>query len=287
LATSLSDTPIRLQGPDGTIWSPKNYEGKSHGTVPLYSALVHSYNQATVRLGMDLGFERIANTLQRLGAEREIPPYPSMLLGAIGFTPYEVTGLYQTLASGGFHTPLRVIREVMTVDGEHLRRFPLEVEQTVDPSHVAVLVSALHEVTKSGTARGLQQRLPTGLMVAGKTGTTNDQRDSWFAGFSGEHLAVVWLGRDDNQPTGLTGSSGALTVWADIMNHIPTRPLPAPVTDEVAYYWIDVSSGLLSEANCEGAINLAFIEGTAPQEHSACRRSQTESGNWFQNLFNR
>jgi len=287
LATSLNDSPIRMKGPDDTIWSPKNYDGKSHGTVPLYSALVHSYNQATVRLGMDLGFERIANTLQRLGAEREIPAYPSMLLGAVGFTPYEVTGLYQTLASGGFHTPLRVIREVMTVDGEHLRRFPLEVEQTVDPTHVAVLVSALHEVTKTGTARSLQKRLPAGLTVAGKTGTTNDLRDSWFAGFSGEHLAVVWLGRDDNEPTGLTGSSGALTVWADIMNNIPTRPLAAPVTDKVAYYWIDQSSGLLSEANCEGAINLAFIEGTAPQEHTACRQTQTDSGGWFKNLFNR
>lgn len=175
----------------------------------------------------------------------------------------------------------------MTVDGEHLRRFPLEVEQTVDPAHVAVLVSALHEVTKTGTARSLQNHLPVGLTVAGKTGTTNDQRDSWFAGFSGEHLAVVWLGRDDNLPTGLTGSSGALTVWADIMNNIPTRPLAAPVTDKVAYYWIDQSSGLLSEANCEGAINLAFIEGTAPQEHSACRESQTDSGGWFKNLFSR
>ncbi|NNF95439.1 MAG: penicillin-binding protein 1B, partial [Halobacteria archaeon] len=276
------------QAPDGTVWSPKNYDGKSHGTVPLYSALVHSYNQATVRLGMDLGFERIADTLQRLGAEREIPPYPSMLLGAVGVTPDEVTGLYQTLASGGFHTPLRVIREVMTVDGERLRRFPLEVEQVVDPTHVAVLVSALHEVTKTGTASSLQKRLPAGLTVAGKTGTTNDQRDSWFAGFSGEHLAVVWLGRDDNQPTGLTGSSGALTVWADIMSHIPTRPLPPPVTDKVAYYWIDESSGLLSKANCEGAVYLAFIECTAPQEYSACRESQSDSGmNWFKNLFNR
>ena len=287
LATSLNDTPIRLQGPEGTIWSPKNYDGQSHGTVPLFNALVHSYNQATVRLGMDLGFERIADTLQRLGATREIPPYPSMLLGAIGFTPYEVTGLYQTLASGGFHTPLRVIREVMTVDGERLRRFPLEVEQTVDPTHVAVLVSALHEVTKTGTARSLQTRLPAGMTMAGKTGTTNDQRDSWFAGFSGEHLAVVWLGRDDNQPTGLTGSSGALIVWADIMSNIATRPLSPPVTDKVVYHWIDQSTGLLSDANCEGAVNLAFIEGTAPQEHSACRKSQTESGSWFKKLFKR
>jgi penicillin-binding protein 1B len=290
LATMVNDTSIRLQGPDGTIWSPNNYDGESHGTIPLYSALVHSYNQATVRLGMDLGFERIADTLHRLGAEREIPPYPSMLLGAVGFTPYEVAGLYQSLAAGGFHSPLRVIREVMTAEGERLRRFPLEVEQVVDPTHVAVLVSALHEITQSGTASRLQQLLPAGLSVAGKTGTTNDQRDSWFAGFSGEHLAVVWLGRDDNQPTGLTGSSGALTVWADVMANIPTRPLQPPVTDKLSYHWIDRSSGLLSGADCENTVYLAFVAGSAPTEHSACRESSSTSTmdrtvDWFKNLF--
>ena len=290
LATTVNDAPIRLQGPNGNIWSPDNYDGESHGTVPLYYALVHSYNQATVRLGMDLGFERIADTLHRLGAEREIPPYPSMLLGAVGFTPYEVTGLYQSLASGGFHSSLRVIREVMTAEGERLRRFPLEVQQVVDPAHVAVLVSALHEVTQTGTASRLQQLLPVGLSVAGKTGTTNDQRDSWFAGFSGEHLAVVWLGRDDNQPTGLTGSSGALTVWADIMTHIPTRPLQPPVTDNVGYHWIDRSNGLLSGADCENTVYLAFVAGSAPTEHSACRGSPSASTmdrtvDWFKNLF--
>ncbi len=290
LATPLNDTPIRLQAPDGTVWSPDNYDGESHGTVPLYYALVHSYNQATVRLGMDLGFERIADTLQRLGATREIPPYPSMLLGAVGFTPYEVAGLYQSLASGGFHSPLRVIREVMTAEGERLRRFPLEVQQVVDPAHVTVLVSALHEVTQSGTARSLQQLLPAGLSVAGKTGTTNDLRDSWFAGFSGEHLAVVWLGRDDNQPIGLTGSSGALTVWADILAHIPTRPLSAPVADKVSYHWIDRSSGLLSGEACDNAISLAFVEGSAPTEQATCRAAAAPSTmdrtvNWFKQLF--
>jgi penicillin-binding protein 1B len=290
LATMLNDTSIRLQGPNGTIWSPDNYDGESHGTVPLYYALVHSYNQATVRLGMDLGFERIADTLHRLGAEREIPPYPSMLLGAIGFTPYEVAGLYQSLASGGFHSPLRVIREVMTAEGERLRHFPLEVQQVADPTHVAVLVSALHEVTQSGTARSLQQLLPEGLSVAGKTGTTNDLRDSWFAGFSGEHLAVVWLGLDDNQPTGLTGSSGALTVWADILANIPTRPLQPPVTDELSYHWIDRTTGLLSGANCDNTVYLAFVSGSAPTEHSACRESPSTSTmdrtvDWFKNLF--
>jgi len=287
LSTPLDDAPIHLKTPQGGVWSPRNYDKKSHGTVPLFQALVHSYNQASVRLGMDVGFERIADTLARLGAKRKIPPYPSMLLGAVDFSPYEVAGMYQTLAAGGFRSPLRAIREVTTSEGEPLRRFPIQVEQTVDPTVVAVLVSAMHEVTRTGTARSLQQRLPSGLTVAGKTGTTNDLRDSWFAGFSGEHLAVVWLGRDDNQTTGLTGSSGALRVWADIMAVIPTRPLQPPVTDAVGYEWIDGKTGLLSAEGCQGAVQLAFVEGTAPQDRSGCASKEEASGSsWFDRLFN-
>jgi penicillin-binding protein 1B len=290
LATAIDDSPIRLKGPDGTIWSPKNYDGKSHGTVPLFRALVHSYNQATVRLGLQLGFERILDTVQRLGVARDIPAYPSVLLGAVGFTPYEVTGMYQTIAAGGFRTPLRVIREVMTVDAQPLRRFPLEVREVIDPAVMAVLVSALHEVTVSGTARSLQRRLPAGLAVAGKTGTTNDLRDSWFAGFSGAHLAVVWLGRDDNRPTGLTGSSGALPVWADILSAIPTRPLDPPASERIEYVWIDGKTGLLSEAGCADAVQLAFVRGSAPTERAACRapgKATTidRAVNWLNRIF--
>lgn len=289
LSTAISDDPIHLKGPNGDVWSPHNYDGKSHATVPLFVALVHSYNQATVRLGMQLGFERIDDTMQRLGAGRKIPPYPSMLLGAVDFSPYEVTRMYQTLAAGGFRTPLRGIREVLTVEGEPLRRFPLDVEQVVDPASVAVLVSALHEVTRSGTARSLASTLPEGLSVAGKTGTTNDLRDSWFAGFSGNHLAVVWLGQDNNQSTGLTGSSGALQVWTRLMKAIPNRPLPPPVSDEVEYHWIDTATGLLSEQDCDGAVFLAYIRGTAPAEHAKCVTKEGTSINqtvdWFKGLF--
>ncbi len=291
LSTPLEDRQIRLKTPKGNVWSPKNYDGKSHGTVPLFYALVHSYNQATVRLGLDLGFEAITDVLKRLGARRDIPPYPSMLLGAVNFSPFEMAGLYQTLAAGGFRTPLRVIREVTTVDGEPLQRFALEVEQVVDPAVVAVLVSAMQEVTRSGTARSLQQRLPPGLRVAGKTGTTNELRDSWFAGFSGEHLLVVWLGRDDNRTTGLSGSSGALKVWADVMQHLPTLPLQPPMTDNVEFHWIDSHTGLLSDEACAHAVYLAYVRGTAPEEKAACNGQRDDSTmektvDWLKGLFN-
>ncbi len=290
LATPIEDTPLTLQGQDGKRWSPGNYSGESHGRVPLFKALVSSYNQATVRLGMTLGFEPIADTLQRMGAQREVPPYPSMLLGAIGFTPYEVAGMYQTLAAGGFRSPLRVIREVLTVDGEPLRRYPLNVEQTLNVDTVQVLLSAMMEVTRSGTARSLQHVLPEQMQVAGKTGTTDDLRDSWFAGFSGSHLGVVWLGRDDNQPTGLTGASGALRVWGDIFQRLDGVPLGPLPNEHIEYHWIDTHTGLISQQGCPGAVYLAFIEGTAPEKKTECAgggmREQIESTvDWFKGLF--
>ncbi len=290
LSTAIDDGPIRIKGPDGKVWSPRNYDGLSHGTVPLFAALIHSYNQATVRLGMALGFEAIADTLARLGATREVPAYPSMLLGAVGFTPFEMAGIYQTLASGGFRAPLRAIREVTAADGEPLGRYPLDVAQTLEPAPVAALVSALREVTRSGTARWLRERLPD-LDVAGKTGTTDDLRDSWFAGFSGDHLAVVWLGRDDNRTIRLSGSSGALRVWGDLFAALPTTGLLPPASDEVEYHWIDPATGLLADADCPGAVELAYVRGTAPAEQADCATGRAPAGEgadpfgWLKRLF--
>ena len=285
LVTPVDDSTINIKGPNSDVWSPRNYDGKSHGTVPLYAALVHSYNQSTVRLGMDLGFESIIDVMQRLGAKRTIPPYPSMLLGAASFTPYEVTEMYQTLASGGFHSELRVIREVTDINGEPLRRFPLEVEEVINAKYVALLVSAMHEVTKTGTARSLQETLPAGMQVAGKTGTTNDLRDSWFAGFSGQHLAVVWMGLDNNQSSHLTGSSGALKVWSDLFASMPGASLSQVNLDSINYQWVDRKTGLLSGETCQDSVYLAFINGTEPREQGACGKPPEEKKSWFKSLF--
>jgi len=196
LVSLIEDKSITLKSQGGTLWSPRNYSGESHGEIPLYKALTSSYNQATVRLGLSLGFESIVVTLRNLGVQREIPPYPSMLLGAVTMTPFEITQMYQTLSGEGFITPLHTIRKVLTAKGEPLKHYPVKIKQGVDETSVRIINSALHEVTRQGTARSLRWRLPKNLKVAGKTGTTNDTRDSWFAGFSGEHLIVTWLGTE-------------------------------------------------------------------------------------------
>ncbi len=272
LITLLEDKNITLKAQDGKLWSPRNYSGQSHGVIPLFKALISSYNQATVRLGLSLGFESIVTTLRNLGIQRDIPPYPSMLLGAVTMSPLEITQMYQTLAGEGFITPLHTIRKVLTAKGEPLKHYPVKIKQGIDETSVRILNSALHEITRQGTARSLRWRLAEGLKVAGKTGTTNDTRDSWFAGFSGEHLIVTWLGTDDNHSTGLTGAGGALPIWSGIMNKIRTRPLSFAHDDKLKYYYVEAEKGLLVDEDCSTAAYLAFRENHTPEKYGSCSK---------------
>lgn len=288
LLSAVEDEAISLLNERGEPWSPRNFDGTFHGTVPLYYALAHSYNAATVRLGMALGMEEVIDVVHRLGISRRLPAYPSTFLGAASLTPLEVTQMYQTLAGGGFVTPLRTIRAVVSAEGEPLQRYGVDVRQTVAPEPVYLLNTALQEVVRQGTARGLSTRLEAELAVAGKTGTTNDARDSWFAGFSGDRLAVVWLGRDDNGPAGLTGSSGAMQIFADIMRRSSTQPLLSGLPERVEWVWIDREGKQASE-HCPDAIQLPFVRGTAPAEQSGCGRRFSapieRATDWFKGLF--
>jgi penicillin-binding protein 1B len=262
LASPLEDRAISLPAEKGKVWQPANYDRREHGTIPLFRALAHSYNLATVRLGMALGLDKVADTLVRLGATSTIPHYPSLLLGAVGMTPLEVTQIYQTLADDGFHTPLRAIRTVLAADGKPLKRYGLAVEQRFDPITVFLLNNALLQVVASGTGQPLAAYLPPGT-AAGKTGTSDDLRDSWFAGFTGDRVAVVWVGRDDNTPMGLTGASGALPIWGRFMQEIRTQPLELVPPPNIV--WARVGAdGYDSDEEYWSAVTLPFIEGSAP-----------------------
>ncbi len=286
LLTKLDDAPLSVKQPNGTVWSPSNYEHESHGEVPMYAALAHSYNQASVRLGLDVGVDKVVDTLHRLGIEQPLKPYPSLLLGAAPMTPFEISQMYQTLAAGGFRTPLRAIREVTTAEGQPLQRYPLQVAQAFDPATVAVLDSALRNVPRIGTARSLQDAIPPQVGVAGKTGTTNDLRDSWFAGFTEQYLAVVWLGADDNRPVNLTGATGALRVWTDFMERLPLEPYTPTPVEGVEQVSIDPHSGLLAGPGCSDALPLAFIKGTAPTDYAPCAGNALHrTFEWFKQLF--
>lgn len=270
LLSLVDDSAITLQAEGGATWTPKNYDGASHGKVPLYKALVNSYNQATVRLGMWLGFEAIEHTLRRLGIRKSVPPYPSMLLGAFELSPLDVAQMYQTLAAGGFRTPLRAIREVMTADGQPLQRYPIHVEQAIDGKSVAVITSAMQEIMHNGTGKRIRQFFPDDVQLAGKTGTTDELRDSWFAGYGSDYLGVVWLGTDDNQPIQLSGGSGALLVWGDMMRRLQAQSLLPIAAEGVEVLPIDPESLLVAGEGCSGKITLAFVKGTSPDRYADC-----------------
>jgi len=270
LLTILNDREISLKGEDGRVWRPKNYNGREHGDVQLHQALAKSYNLATVRLGMDLGLDKVISVLQALGVSRPIKAFPSLLLGALSLSPLEVAQVYQTLAAGGFRSPIRAIREVLDTQGRPLQRYPLTVKQAV-PSGANYLVNRnLVEVVSSGTATALSNYIPSHLEVAGKTGTTNDLRDSWFAGFTGDTVGVVWVGRDDNKPAGLTGSQGALPIWGEIMRTLGVTSLVLTPPETVHHVWVDAKSGLLSDEGCTGAVAYPFIKGSEPTATSSC-----------------
>jgi penicillin-binding protein 1B len=270
LLTILYDTPLTVPTSSGR-WQPHNYDKQFRGPVQLRNALIHSLNVPTVQLGMEVGLDTVIQTLHALGIGENIAPYPSLLLGALEAPPIEVLQMYQTLASGGYRTPLRSIRAVMDQENRLLQSYPLTVEQAADPAPVFCLNWTLREVTRSGTAAALAKTLPADLVVAGKTGTTDGLRDSWFAGFSGAHVAVAWVGRDDNQPTGLTGSSGALRVWSRLMGSIVTETLDLQAPDQIDFYSVDSESGQLLSDNCPTGELVPFIRGGLLPPIKTCR----------------
>ncbi len=269
-ATLLDDDPLIVPLAGGREWEPRNFDRLWHGPVPLYRGLTESYNVATVRLGMDVGVERVIDVLGRMGLETRPPAFPSLLLGSVEMTPLAVADIYQTLASGGFRSPPRAIREVTTAEGRPLQRYPLSMQRAVDAQSAYLINRLLQEVVRSGTARRAGTELPADWRLAGKTGTSDGLRDSWFAGFGGDRLAVVWVGRDDNELAGLTGSVGALPLWIDIMGDARPRPLALRPPEGVRELWIEQASGLRSAQGCPDAVSLPFLEHNVPEAFGPC-----------------
>jgi penicillin-binding protein 1B len=271
LATPIDDSPLEYRQA-GQLWSPDNYDHQFHGDVMLYQALAHSYNVATARLGLELGVDSVVATLRRLGLDQPLNPYPSLFLGATDMSPLQVTSFYLNFASGGFQLPLRSIREVLDAKGQPLARYDLSVERVIDPAPAFLINRGLQMVVAEGTARALNQRFSAELGLAGKTGTTNDMRDSWFAGYDGEKLGVIWVGRDDNQPMGLSGASGAMRIWSDLFAEAGVVPQQMLKPEGVALHRVDRRSDGVADSGCDDTVQLPFIEsGTLPPQAPCAR----------------
>ena len=292
LGTPLDDDPVRLRDPDtGKEWAPSNYDDSFRGDVLLVDALAHSYNVPTVRLGLDVGLRTVTNTFDRLGGTLPGHIYPSFLLGAVPEAPIEIAQMYQTLASGGFQMPLRAVRAVTTQQGEPLQHYSLGVHRVFDADSVYLTNYALEQAMSEGTGRGVYRKVSKDVHIAGKTGTTDDLRDSWFAGFTDNYLAVVWVGRDDNASVGLTGATGALRIWLDAFLRVQPGSLTLSRPDDVDLVWVDGKNGKLAKQYCERARQLPYVHGHAPQEHADCFPSGPEGvvqgvSRWFKGIFN-
>ncbi|WP_111980172.1 penicillin-binding protein 1B [Algibacillus agarilyticus] len=287
LASMIEDKAITLASNAGKRWSPENYDHKFLGHVMLLDALVTSRNVPAVNIGMKLGIDQVTAQLQTLGVKSAIPQYPSMLLGSVTLSPYEVAQLYQPIANMGFKNNLHTI--IGIYDQKQSVVAPKRAtKQAIDQGSAYLLNYALQEVTRHGSARWLSQQFKQ-TRFAGKTGTTNDTRDSWFVGYDQAELAVVWLGHDDNASTSLTGSSGALRVFTEYQKQRSPVSLVIAKPQAVSMGYFSLSSGQPVEADCDNTRMLPVIT-TQNNSIFECDEIQLpdmplKNESWFKQLF--
>ena len=212
----LHDQPIVLKNATGQRWQPKNYDRKFRGQVSLEYALIHSLNVPTVNLGMQVGLGNVISSLYKMGIREKIKAYPSLVLGSVSLSPFQVAQMYQPITMHGLYQPLTMIRSIVSNNGMVLYQRTEKTKKVFSTKAIDQLTEILHKVTTEGTARSLRWRNP-GQYFSGKTGTTNNLNDSWFVGFDSDEVVTTWVGKDNNKSAGLTGSSGALVLFSDYM----------------------------------------------------------------------
>lgn len=274
LATHLKDEPIKLKSTYGKMWEPQNSDKKFRGRVPLVTALSRSLNVPTVTLGMELGLGSIADTIWRLGVEEEIELYPALTLGAVNFSPLQVNQMYQTIANNGLYVPLHSITAIMSPDNNLLWHFDVLHEQRVDEQATYLLNYALHKVTLEGTAKAVRAAFPD-INMAGKTGTTDDYRDSWFSGFDKNILVTSWIGKDDNQPVNLSGASGAMQLFIAYQQQQEPKSLVRRFPKGLGIAHFDNATGHLSKAGCTDTYSVPAITAALPSIPRKCAGEST------------
>ena len=272
LVSKISDKAFSLSGTDGSLWSPRNYDKKEHGdhnsNVLLKDALLNSYNLATANLALSVGIDEIVDTIENFGFERIMTPYPSIALGSKEMSVLEVLHLYQAIANKGIAVKPSAIIAVQDQKGDLLKRYTKTSDPVIDEESSFLIRYLLSKVTQSGTAKRISSIFPN-KKLAGKTGTTNDLKDSWYAGFDENQLAIVWLGQDDNQPINLTGSSGALLVWSDLFKKLGVTNLDLTIPDNIVFGY--QNDGFFAGfRDCKTKETVPFYGNYFPQNYKIC-----------------
>jgi penicillin-binding protein 1B len=264
LAAWVDDAPLELSTPTGP-WRPKNFDREHHGRVPIREALERSYNVATARLAQQVGIPRVAEMAERLGIESPLQAVPSLAIGAADLTPLELARAYATLANGGIRPHIRTFEDVVDPQEGALERQPIESERVLDGGTAYLVTSLLEGVVDRGTASALRTQGLVGP-IAGKTGTSNEERDAWFVGYTPELVAVVWVGFDEPRSLGIAAAGIALPVWARFLRdatggQVRGAFLRPPDVEEIE---IDPTSGAVALAGCPERRVEYFLPGTEP-----------------------
>ncbi|MDP5145651.1 penicillin-binding protein 1B [Shewanella sp. ULN5] len=279
LASPLADKPITLTNEQGKTWSPKNVDKQFSGEVSLLEAFANSMNVPTVNAGLAIGVDNVANTMQKAGWNEPIAPYPSMLLGAVNGSPLMVAQVYQTIADEGRYRKLTSITAVLDSQNTPLAVTHSASEMAIDPATDYLVQYAMNQVVAKGTGKRLGAAFP-GVKLAGKTGTSNDSRDSWFAGFDERNVAAIWVGQDDNSKTGLYGSSGAMAVYQAFLHQRPPLSLRMSPVQGIVNGYFDRTNGAPMQPNCHNVINLP-AHNVSYKPAANCG----ESLSWWQKLL--
>ena len=269
LNTWIADAPIALRQPNGQVWSPQNDDRRYSGQVMLVDALTRSMNVPTVNLGMALGLPAVTDTWQKLGAPKDqLHPVPAMLLGALNLTPIEVAQAFQTIASGGNRATLSALRSVIAEDGTVLYQSFPQAERAVPAQAAYMTLWTMQQVVQRGTGRQLGAKYPN-LHLAGKTGTTNNNVDTWFAGIDGREVVITWVGRDNNQPTKLYGASGAMSIYQRYLTSQSPIALNLTAPEEVVDMGVDENGNFICGG---GGMRMLPVWTTDPD--ALCQQSQ-------------
>lgn len=255
LMSPIDDKPIKLRSSQGKFWQPQNVDKKFRGKVNLVTALTQSLNVPTVNLGMELGLDSVINTINRLGVEKEVPAYPSITLGAVNLSPRTVNQMFQTIANVGIQQELHAITAISSHEDRLIWYRQADPIIVVDKKAAYLTNYALHKVTKEGTGKRLLRHFPN-VNLAGKTGTTDDYRDSWFTGMDSKLVTTIWIGTDDNQRTGLTGATGALSLYTQLQKIVKPRSFVMPMPDGIGIAHFDAQNAVRLQAGCPGTVSV-------------------------------
>ncbi len=266
------------QSEDFKIWVPNNFDGKFFGTITLRTALAHSRNIASVRLIEKIGPPVVVELAHKAGIHSDLDPVLSLGLGSSVVSPLEMADAFGTFANGGINVTPYTVERVEDSSGKQLESHVPSDHEAMSPQLAYLMTNLLKGVVQAGTAT-YARRL--GRPLGGKTGTSNDNRDLWFIGFTPDFVAAAWMGYDDFSSLGRkdwTGGSTVVPWWTEIMGEIlkdyPKRDFPAP--PGIVFSKIDSASGLLALPTCprKNVLLEAFQKGTEPANYCSLDHAQ-------------